>query len=258
MNRTESDAMSGLSLDRNIPEWSEYTEVELERHFSRFKEYDLDNTGFVTEANLKTILEAMEIPCTDEQVKNMITEAGYLTGHENDGRLSFRDFMKVMDYEAKRAAHNERVDSVSELAEAGVEPPPDFEATRLRGSSLAVMDTLATSRIEAFQQVIKDAKKKEKEIPATPAAARFQNKLAKFKRFEDGAPERPNNDNLHKQAIKGKLAAFEAAQKSTEDPVAFKKEWKNTSKGKWEEKQTRAPGAGGGAPPPKKNIADLP
>ena len=276
LERTVSDAMSGMSFDRNVAEWAEYTEVELQRHYERFKEYDLDEAGFITPVNLQAIMEAMDITVTEEQVTSMIAECAILSGHENDGRLSFRDFMKCMDYEAKKTAHNERVDSVIEAMEAGVEeqpaaeaaasiseatePEPEVPMMRMRGSSFAVMDTLASNRINAFQQVIKDAKKKEHQIPATPAAARFQNKLSKFKRIEDGkGPPKRNNDGLQQAAIKGKLAAFESAQKSAEDPVAFKREWKSVSQGKWAEKLTKAPGGdAGGAPPPKRNIADLP
>lgn len=276
LDRTVSDAMSGLSFDRNVPEWSEYTEVELQRHFGRFKEYDLDEAGFITPVNLQAIMAAMDITVTEEQVASMIAEVAILSGHDNDGRLSFRDFMKCMDYEATKTAHNERVDSVIEAMEAGVEeqpaaevggsiseatePKPEVPMLRMRGSSFAVMDTLASNRITAFQQVIKDAKKKAQQIPATPAAAKFQSKLAKFKRLEDGkGPPKRNNDGLQQAAIKGKLAAFESAKKSAEDPVAFKRDWKSVSQGKWAEKVTKAPGgAGGGAPPPRRNIADLP
>ena len=104
----------------------------------------------------------------------------------------------------------------------------------------------------------KDQKKKEKAVPATPAQARFQNKLAKFQRIEDGtAPPKRNNDGAQQAAIKNKLAAFENAKKTAEDPAAFKRDWKAVSQGKWAEKVTQAPGGGAGVAP-KKTFADLP
>ena len=68
LERTVSDAMSGMSFDRNVAEWAEYTEVELQRHYERFKEYDLDEAGFITPVNLQASARRGRRLCTDVTV----------------------------------------------------------------------------------------------------------------------------------------------------------------------------------------------
>jgi hypothetical protein len=264
MDRTESDMFSGLqaSLSKNQAEWADkYPEAELEQNFTRFKEYDLDDTGFITPANLKAILDTMEVPVTMDDVSNMILEIAILSGHDNDGKLSFRDYMKCIDHEKNMRAHNDSIDAMNELAlstpeseqpAATEEPPPPME--RMRGSSFAVMDTIAQNRILAFQQAIKE-KKAEGEKPAAKILSenKFANKLSKFKRIENGQqPARMNNDDAHKATLKNKLAAFEHAAKK-EEPVAMKKTWKTAGHGQWNHKTQIAGGIA-----PKKTFADLP
>merc|ERR1712196_95126 len=95
----------------------------------------------------------------------------------------------------------------------------------MRGSSFAVMDNLAQSRINAFQKAIKDKQADEEKTPAEILAKnKFANKLSKFKQIETGtAPARVNNDDAHKATLKNKLAAFE--QQAKKEPVEFKKTW---------------------------------
>ena len=96
--RTLSDMMSGQSIHRSPHEiYSKFTQNELEEHFARFKQYDLDNSGFITPTNLKLIFEALDMPeVTDVQCQNMVAEVAILTGHDNDGKMSFEEFLAMM------------------------------------------------------------------------------------------------------------------------------------------------------------------
>ena len=61
--RTVSDMMSGMAIDRESHEiYGKFTQEVLESHFTRFKQYDIDNSGFVSVANLKAIFEALDMP----------------------------------------------------------------------------------------------------------------------------------------------------------------------------------------------------
>jgi len=311
--RTVSDAMSGLSLSRDSHEaYSGFTQDELELNYARFKQYDLDNTGLVTAENLKSILEAMEMPdVTDTQCVNMIAEVAMLVGHENDGKLSFRDYCSLLTYEAKKKledevyqAHEElrnslRIDeeednppppapvdisdggaptptfyaealaeelgdsirveeedeSAAEMpAPAAPSPPAESPAVvRRRGSSFAVFDTIASSRIGRFEQVIQDVAVKEKaDAKAMYKKTAFENKLSKFKKIETAGPSAVNAEDMHKKTLKAKLHAFEVASKKSE-PIAFKTSWKNVRPGGgWSQKKTIAGGVA-----PKKTIAEI-
>jgi len=267
MDRTESDVMSGMaiSMEKNKMEWQDhYADSELEHFFARFKEYDLDDTGFITPGNLKAILEVMDVNVSHDDVSNMILEVAILSNHENDGKLSFRDYMKCIDYENQKKAHNDTIDAMAELdlsredeppalTEEPVEPPPPME--RMRGSSFAVMDTIAQNRIMAFQKAIKDKQAEKEKTPAKILSEnKFANKLAKFKKIETGEqPSRVNNDDAHKATLKNKLAAFEQQSKKQE-PVEMKKTWKSVGAGRnWKPKTEFAGGVA-----PKKTFADLP
>lgn len=302
--RTVSDMMSGMAIDRNNAVYGEFTESVLQEHFMRFKQYDVDNSGFISPQNIKAIFEALEMTeATEAQCENMIAEVAILTGHENDGQLSFRDYCHLMAHEAKKLATDAAIeaqdelkrasmadsDSADEEAEVVVEAEerapgtaPDVKEgveekeapaavvdvadsaaaeaeepapqTRMRGSSFAVLDQLAVSRIQRFEQAIADKAEEEKKTSAEVLKqTRFQGKLAKFKKIEEGVAEPPrvNNESMHMATLRSKLAAFEAASKK--DPVAFKTTWKNVHAGAWKQKKQIAGGIA-----PKKSLADLP
>lgn len=283
--RTVSDMMSGMSINRTgNPAYAPYTDEQLTTHFARFKQYDLDDSGFITPANLKQIMTALEMPdITESQCTNMIDEVAILVGHDNDGKLSFRDYCALMSYEQAKTAANDAADAAEEMQESiresqrqelpdelpdGAPPPPpppeggaELAATdaepvehgRMRGSSFAVLDTIALKRIQIFEQTIQEDAAKKKVDPVQVAKSRkFDDKLQKFKRIEGGAaPPRINQEDMQKQTLKAKLIAFEEANKK--DPIAIKTTWKNTRPGTWSQKKQI-----GGGPPPKKSLADLP
>jgi len=312
--RTVSDAMSGMSVSRDHPAYAAFTQTELEQMFATFKQFDISGVGFITADDLKEIVTALGLSdVSDAQCRNMIEEVALLTGHTNDGRLSFRDYVALRSYEIEKKSANEALEAIEEhrlsqreeggadedetssdvsepvavgdadeaaVAAAAPTAAAATEAegadtlgalqttaaegeavprhTRRRGSSFAVLETIAVSRIARFEQVITDAVEQNKK--ATPPTAeeitqkKFADKLAKFKRIETSAGEAPkvNNEMMHVETLKAKLSAFEEASKK-QDPIAFKTSWKNVRQGTWKQKKSIAGGVA-----PKRSLADLP
>jgi len=247
LDRTESDILSGTEVSRNYERHPNFSTEEMDRHFELFQEYDIDKSGFITPDNLMAVLAAMEVSLSEEQVKLMIEEVAVLSGHDNDGKLSFRDYMGCIAYDKSADAHNHMVEANEELrlsigeaaAESGEraaeeQPPP----ARMRRTSFSVMNSLAKSRINTFEQAVE--MKIKMEAPAK-IESKFAGKLAKFKRIENPvAGPSINNEELQKSALKTKLMAFEQASKA--EPVAFKKSWKNVQPGRWKAKTQIAGG----------------
>lgn len=260
--RSKSDVMSGITLSHSDL-YGKFSQAELEAHFVRFKQYDLDDTGFITPANLKAIFESLEMPeVTVAQCENMVDEVAILIGHENDHALSFRDYAYLMLYEAEKkvaaevaeAQEEERISSRENenSLDLNLADDDDQPKLRMRGSSFAVLQSLAVSRIAKFEEVVAAAQAAEKGTSVEGLKARtFLGKLSHFKRIESGDAASLNQDSAHKQTIKAKLAAFEAANKA--DLVAFKTSWKNVRQGTWKQKTVIAGGL-----PPKKALSELP
>lgn len=106
-NRTASDVMSGLMLSRDHAVCEKFSEDSLTQMFATFQEFDMDRSGFISVDNLKAICEA--------QLVNMIMEVAILTGHENDGKLSFRDYCALHAYEV--LLHKKKGDTDEEADE---------------------------------------------------------------------------------------------------------------------------------------------
>ena len=105
---------------------------------------------------------------TLQHCHNMVEEVSILTGHANDGKLSFRDYCAVLAYEKDKAALNSIAEAQEELRLSQADPTETDEVsdlanddesgartlaagTRRRGSSFAVLDKLAVSRIARFE-----------------------------------------------------------------------------------------------------------
>lgn len=261
--RTVSDMMSGMSITRDHQIYKNFTQDDLEAHFARFKQYDIDDSGFISPTNLHVIFEALDMPeVTLDQCQNMVEEVAILTCHANDGQLSFRDYAHLMHYEEQKKVETEVVEAQEEerlsMREEDDAPAPaaaeePVRQTRMRGSSFAVLEKLAVSRIKTFEQAVADAQAKECTGAATLKQRNFASRLEKFKRIESDEvpPPNPNSEALQKQTLKAKLAAFEAA--NIKDPVAFKTSWKNVRQGTWRQKKEIAGGVA-----PKKTLAELP
>jgi len=123
----------------------------------------------------------------------------------------------------------------------------------MRRSSFATLDMITRTRINRFQQAVDEAAKVNKvSDEAARRQMRFQSKLAKFE-APIGTPRGNEQETMYKKSVKDKLNAFEVAHSAAVDQVAFKKTWKKVGAGNWKQKSQVA-----GAPPPKRNIADLP
>lgn len=87
-------------------DYPDFSDDEVKRQFELFKHYDLDDSGFITAENMLDVLKALDVKdVSTESVIGMIEEVAVLTGHENDGRLSFRDFMNLAIHD-KKATEN--------------------------------------------------------------------------------------------------------------------------------------------------------
>ena len=269
--RSQTDALSGITV--RPAEYAEhFTEEEVMTHFEGFKEYDLDGTGFISPENLHSIMEALEVTVDMQVVQGMITEVAILCSHEDDGKLSFRDYMNCMIYEKKKDEHNRRaeqaLESAEECLELGIggaeqraraisveeEPGPlpaapeeaeaeageeeEVELTeKMRGTSFAVMANVASKRIEMFKRRV-SIEQAEQANTAQGVIERMQ----KFKRAEVDASSKSGrltvkSENIELATLKNKLAAFEQAKKDADNNVAkIKKTWKKIgSKQSWGE-----------------------
>lgn len=284
--RRISDAMSGMAISRDHHVYESFTQDELEAMFARFKQFDISDSGYISAEDLKNIFNALEIEVGEHGAENIIEEVALLTDHENDGKLSFRDYVALTSYElAKKAvcdaaeADEERrlsqrleddegensdgvaheasetgqeaaADTVGELEAAKTEAAAEAPRGRRRGSSFAVLETIAVSRIARFEQLVAVVTKPEPSV----SQRKFADKLSKFKKIETGeaAPPTLNHESMHVQTLKAKMSAFEDAAKR-QDPIAFKTSWKNVKPGSWRQKKSIAGGVA-----PKKSLADLP
>lgn len=302
--RSESDVSSGLALPLTMS--TAFGDAELQEHYDRFKSFDLDDSGFISAENLKAILEALGVAHTEADVANMIEEVAILSGHENDGCLSFRDYIHCLEYESRREAVNEAIDAARErelsvgpaapaeapaeatgaaevealALEAAVPEAAETEAAietetavpdatepeaatqaaeveetpyRMRRSSFGALDALARGRIARFETVIQETVKEAAVDDATARRqARFAAKLAKF---QQPAPSEAAAavEDAYKRSVKDKLHAFEAANAGAASQVEFRKTWKKVGSSHWRQKTQVA-----GAPPPKRNIHELP
>lgn len=282
-NRTTTDAVSGLQL--NPADFPGFSQADLVGHFTTFQQYDLDSTGFISPENLLEVLTVMEVKDASlEMVKNIIEEVAVLVGHDNDGKLSFRDYMHAIKYDKDVAAHNLAVDAQEELtiveeeeresmrdsmreeSEADDVSDPPAEPTaptladrlaalqteaaepkpggRLRTSSMGMVAAVANVRIKAFQQV------------ADEATAR--NKLAAFTAKGIDLGPMVNTDEMLKESLRNKVKAFETAAKF-KGKVELRKTWKQVGGSRSYNPGTRICVDNQTAkPPPKKKLSDLP
>lgn len=276
--RTATDAASGLALNRS--DFPGYSDAALMGHFATFTQYDLDSTGFISPENLLEVLQAMDVEgASTSMVKLIIEEVAILTGHDNDGKLSFRDYMQCVVFDHAAAAHNLAIDAEAELQVEEAEEEESLRASmrseegdaldvsdetaptsasrarrasdgvaqpsRMRQSSMAMVNAVASARIKAFQ--------------AAADAATAQSKLDAF-RVRGGQLTGPmvNQEDMHKQTLRNKVQAFETAARF-KGTIELKKTWREVGgRGNYQqgtkvlvlEKPTGLP--------PKKKLSDLP
>ena len=111
------------------------------------------------------------------------------------GMAITRNHSVYSNFESMRESFREEEDAPPEQSEPK-------ESVRMRGSSFAVLDTLAVSRIQMFEQAVADALAKEQATSSQTAMQRkFANRLDKFKRIESGEFAL-NREAAHKQTLK--------------------------------------------------------
>merc|ERR1719277_2978761 len=96
LNRTSSDVQSGKDIGcarQNYERFPGFSTEELDKFFEQFAAFDLDDSGFISAENLEEVAKALGCDLTIQQVQQMLEEVAVLSGHDNDGKLSFRDFM---------------------------------------------------------------------------------------------------------------------------------------------------------------------
>lgn len=280
-HRRASDAVSGLAL--KPADFPDYSNDEIVQHFETFTAYDLDDSGFISPENLLDVLKALEVKeASIEMVRNIIEEVAILSGHDNDGKLSFRDYMHCIKYDHDAAAHNLALDAQTELnlsvreeeesmresaRESGrasvgditdvtdgtqspttpiaLDAPVEEPARRMRQSSMAAVAAVAAVRIKAFQQKASEAQS-------------ARDKLAAFQAKPVDLGPIVNSDEMHKETLRNKVKAFETAARF-KGTVELKKTWRQVG-----ESRNYAPakklvvGGQPAGPPPKKKISDLP
>lgn len=296
-NRSSSDVTSGREVShRHYERYPGFSVESLNQFFAEFKNFDLDDTGFISPTNLLEVLCALGVAGLDEgKVCSMIEEVAILSGHSNDGRLSFYDFLGCIQYERDATAHNDKVTAAKELRLSMSEPLvfgtdeeeedatgteserretiEDDEQQRGDGSeqdaaededlmrqpSFALVRKIVTSRIDTFQQAVETnarLQQRANDAAARTAQGRFASKLQKFRRIESELSEpKLNNEEMHTAALRTKLQAFELASQKAATPLEFKRSWRNIQARPSSWRRTTV-FAGGVAP--KKSLSDLP
>lgn len=288
VTRRASDVMSGLELKRDA--YPDVSDEDVDRHFQMFQAYDLDSTGFISPENMLDVLMAMQVTDVSmETVCAMIEEVALLTGHENDGKLTFRDFMNIVQHDKKAAEQEASEEEAAERTlstscectpepsggtkpacepeeptpassipepcpapeaqtiqeeEPAPRPEPDAGA-RNRRSSFSALNSLASSRIKAFQTTVQEASEREK--------------LNAFKKkpVEMTGPM-VNSDDMHMQSLRNKLQAFEVAA-TFKGTIERKKTWKKSAgAGNYTAGQKVLMGGQPAGVAPKKKLSELP
>lgn len=288
--RTATDAVSGLALNRS--DFPTYSDDELLTHFTTFTQYDLDSSGFISPQNLLDVLTAMEVPeASEEMVKLIIEEVAVLTGHENDGKLSFRDYMTCMEMDHQAAMHNLALDAEEELAvtveeekvesgrfsqgdatggdDAPADVSDDAPATatldervgKLRPSLVNATTTseeggMTRRRQSSMSAVNAVAVARIKAFQMTVNAAAAQNKINAFKKTEYSGPI-VNSEEIHMMTLKNKVQAFEVAARF-KGKVELKKTWREVGASRYNPGKKIMLNDLPAKPPPKKKLSDLP
>jgi hypothetical protein len=281
---------SGLELKYEA--YPDVSSDDLDRHFQMFHAYDLDSSGFISPENMLNVLMAMEVPDVSMgTVCAMMDEVAILTGHANDGKLTFRDFMNIVQHDRMVAEQEEASedaapdrklstssdDSVTlepsggvvlaDPATAGVEvemAPKVEEPSRQDQAKTSQPEPEAPAerprnRRSSFSALNSLASSRIKSFQATVQEASEREKLNAFQRKPViVAGPMVNSDDMHMQSLSSKLQAFEIAA-THKGTIERKKTWK------------KAAGAGnytagqkillGGEPvgvAPKKNLNELP
>lgn len=287
-SRTISDAHSGLSL--NAAEWPGYSSDDLARHFELFNRYDIDSSGFISKENLLDVLQAMEVDGANlDMCTAIIDEVAVLCNHDNDGVLSFRDYMKAIEYDHQAARQNQSLDAVDDEAaeDSGAESAEETGAENANKAKASVGAERAPAEATAADAL--QAQTAEAEEAAPPPRTRVRHtslsvvhelassRIAAFQQVVNDAQaaasklrafQQPpavldcplvNSDEMQKETLANKVKAFEVACKF-KGTVELKKTWRvaHGGHGNYTPGQRLVIGGAPAKPPPRKKISELP
>ena len=201
-------------MNLQMDEFPDYDGDDIQKHFDTFKEFDVDDTGFISPENLKVVLDALGVEVDMDVVNGMILEVAILSNHENDGKLSFRDYMKCMEYEKHKDEHNRRAEEALAAAEEAFQMGIGEVETREKAISVAAVERRAS-------------------VPPTPEEAAAQAKAeaeAEAAAAEHGSPEDDDIELTDKMRgtsfavmtnlAKSRIAAFQKQKSVTElEPI---------------------------------------
>jgi len=288
--RRMSDLTSGLDLKReNFPTISD---DDVARNFELFKHYDLDNTGFISPDNMFEVLKALDMDVSMESVHGMIQEVAILTGHDNDGKLSFRDFMN-MQFHDMQAADSPSVEGESTAAASAPEieePESPVGAPANAAQAAPVNEIESTPASEPEAELPSESKAKGwaflAESQAPPPMMKRKSSMSalnalaagRIKAFQQVATDMAereklnkfkkapvvvtgpmvNSDNMHLETLKSKLKAFEIAVHH-KGKTEVRKTWKKVGgAGNYQSGNKILLGGQPVGVAPKKKISDLP
>jgi len=288
--RRMSDLTSGLDLKReNFPTISD---DDVARNFELFKHYDLDNTGFISPDNMFEVLKALDMDVSMESVHGMIQEVAILTGHDNDGKLSFRDFMN-MQFHDMQAADSPSVEGESTAAASAPEieePESPVGAPANAAQAAPVNEIESTPASEPEAELPSESKAKGwaflAESQAPPPMMKRKSSMSalnalaagRIKAFQQVATDMAereklnkfkkapvvvtgpmvNSDNMHLETLQSKLKAFEIAA-HYQGKIELRKTWKKVgAAGNYQSGHKILLGGQPAGFAPKKKLTDLP
>jgi len=227
-------------MNLQMDEFPDYYGDAIQTHFDTFKQFDIEATGFISPENLKVILDTLGVEVDMEVVNGMLLEVAILSNHENDGKLSFRDYMKCIEYEKHKDEHNRRAEEALAAAEEAFQMGIGEVETREKAIS-----SVAVTRRSMIER-------RSTPTPPTPEEVAAQEKAkdeaAEAAEEEQGSPEdeeveltgkmRGTSFAVMTNLAKSRIAAFQKQKSETELPAPEPATARTSAKMSDEEKQS--------------------
>eukprot|EP00118_Oscarella_pearsei_P025602 m.308448 g.308448 ORF g.308448 m.308448 type:complete len:186 (+) comp44023_c0_seq1:66-623(+) len=117
---------SPAKVSRSVyAEFKEFSIQEIKEYRKLFQKYDVDHSNFIDFMELKLMMEKLGEPQTHLQLKSMIKEVD----EDNDGQISFREFMLIFDKAMKGELQCEglaKIANVCDVTTEGVKGAKSF------------------------------------------------------------------------------------------------------------------------------------
>ena len=299
--RTATDKRSGNPeyFTQEFASFPGVPQAEVRRHHQEFLEFVLEDEAklgsyYITPTSLVELLHAHGMEDMDlEQAKAMLAEVAVLNGHDDDGKLSFRDYICSVLYDEQREENNALYDDAVDDPPSGAETVDAAEAAadeastgqgdsarqlwrrasskiiavnRMRQSAFSVLRGLTITKINRWKQMEEEQKSaaeaSSKVRAGTPTGEKlvteYDKATGKFHKVRK-APSRASSllgtAGMAEVSLKGKVAAFQDAiqHKDGGRSIDLKKTWKAVGTQRYVAKVMIS-----GGPPPRKSFAELP